>query len=85
MSTFKTLMQKFANKVEIVSRHRVRNELLSMTGHQLRDLGYSRYLLEKGTDFWPWRLDEVQIQADAHKFAAKIEATATPCDEKAAA
>ena len=42
---------------ERVGRARLRRELLKYDARTLEDMGFSRELLEAGTDAWPWRLE----------------------------
>lgn len=85
MNKLTAFMKKFANGVERYGQHRVRNELLAMSDRQLTDIGYSRDLLRKGVDFWPWRLEQTTIQSEAHAYTANVETTLSSANQEKAA
>jgi len=56
---FKSLKEAFVAAATKSSHSRIRHQLLSMSDRQLEDYGFSRELLLKGIDTWPWRADSV--------------------------
>ena len=75
MKTKLSISQRIKRAIEIAGRHRVRNQLLAMSDRSLEDIGFSRALLEKGVDAWPWRVEEVEAEVIRAKFTQRAQST----------
>lgn len=79
MKTTRSIMQRILNLFELMGRERVRKELLNMTPHQLKDVGFSRDRLERGISEWPWRIDTAEyseLRVCADNDAGQVRQTA---------
>ncbi len=54
-------------------RAALRRRLLDLNSLQLKDIGYSRDLLEQGVKAWPWRLVNEDALGAQQRGVAKIE------------
>jgi uncharacterized protein YjiS (DUF1127 family) len=57
---FKNFGQRYTEYMIRQGRKQARAALLGKSNRVLEDIGISRDLLEKGTEFWPWTLVESQ-------------------------
>ncbi len=63
-----SIAKKILNTLELIGRNRVRHELLMMNDRNLKDIGFSRELLEKGVSAWPWRVETVEADVLQPEF-----------------
>lgn len=63
-----SIAKKILNTFELIGRNRVRHELLMMSDRNLKDIGFSRELLEKGVSAWPWRVEIIEADVLQAEF-----------------
>ena len=62
MKNKESIARRIIKALELIGRHRVRRELLTMTTLNLEEFGFSRDLLDKGVEYWPWRSETAEVQ-----------------------
>lgn len=77
MMSFNTLVQSVQNSFVNAGRTRARLELLARGDSFLADTGFSRELLERGNDAWPWRVDG-QVPTSTSSYAVPPAGLRTP-------
>ncbi|MFK8082192.1 MAG: hypothetical protein AB8B97_18035 [Granulosicoccus sp.] len=58
LQIFKTIAERHNSYMTFMGRKRACEVLLSSSDRMLEDAGFSRALLEKGVDGWPWLISE---------------------------
>ena len=55
MTLFPAILYLYRGVARYLERTRLHHELVGLSNRQLDDMGYSRDLLDRGVNGWPWR------------------------------
>ena len=70
LQAIKTMASRYNSYMTYVGRKRALEFLLNSSDRVLEDAGFSRVLLEKGVQAWPWRAEQIDVNLQPAMFDA---------------